>query len=72
VAKRDASAIVVDRMLLRMMENEKPMPPVGKGERVSQTQLEMFTAWVDQGLPAGHCDTEFEVTPPAPTTPASP
>jgi mono/diheme cytochrome c family protein len=79
VAKRDAAVMVADRVLLRVAETEKPMPPAGKGERVSQKDLEMFTAWVDQGLQPGQCDQEFEISVPAtpatpamPTTPASP
>lgn len=70
VAKKDPNATVVQRALLRMVETEKPMPPAGKGDRVSEANLEMFTAWVDEGMPAGHCDQEF--TPPAPPAPATP
>jgi mono/diheme cytochrome c family protein len=82
MAKKDPNAMVVERMLLRMSASEKPMPPVGKGDPVSAGNLEMFTAWVDEGLPAGHCDQEFTpptppptpagTTPSTPTAPASP
>lgn len=71
-AKKDPSLSVVERALLRMVDSEKPMPPKGKGQPVSEADLEMFTRWVDDGMPAGRCDEDF--TPPAmmPATPATP
>lgn len=70
-AKKDPTVPVVQRMLMRMSATDKPMPPMGKGDPVSEANLEMFTGWVDNGMPAGHCDEDF-APPAAPAMPATP
>jgi hypothetical protein len=55
-AKKDAAVWVADRALLRMSETEKPMPPASKNDRVTDADLAMFTAWLDDGMPKGRCD----------------
>lgn len=55
MSKKDPALQVADRVLLRMAETEKPMPPVGKGEPVSEEDRAVLESWVEQGMPAGSC-----------------
>jgi mono/diheme cytochrome c family protein len=55
-SKKDPTTSVADRMIRRMIETEKPMPPAAKNDRVNSTELAMFLAWVDLGMPKGRCD----------------
>lgn len=52
---KDPALHVIDRALLRMAEIEKPMPPIGKGEAVSEESRAVLENWVDQGMPAATC-----------------
>jgi mono/diheme cytochrome c family protein len=55
-SKKDPTALVADRMIMRMIDSEKPMPPVAKNDRIASTDLAMFLAWVDLDMPKGRCD----------------
>jgi hypothetical protein len=55
-SKKDPNLIVAERMMLRMVDAEKPMPPAAKNDHVGPEDLGMFQAWVEAGMPAGRCD----------------
>ena len=55
-AKGDATVSVYARALARMSSSERPMPPMGKGTPVTEEELALFQAWVDDGAPAERCE----------------
>jgi hypothetical protein len=55
-SKKDPTRMVAQRMALRMVDGEKPMPPAAKNDHVNSTDLAMFLGWLDLGMPAGRCD----------------
>lgn len=57
-AKVDPSVKVWKRALERMVSSERPMPPMGRGEPVTEEELSMFEAWIEQGMPADGCEQE--------------
>lgn len=56
VSKKDATMKVIERALLRATATEKPMPPVGKGEPLTQDELSILRDWLEQGTQAERCD----------------
>ena len=54
-SKRDTMMSVIERVLLRVSDPEKPMPPMGKGEPASEADIAMLKAWVDSGMTATEC-----------------
>jgi mono/diheme cytochrome c family protein len=56
MAKKDPALMVGERAILRLMDKEKPMPPVAKNDPISADDLAMLSAWVDADMPAGRCD----------------
>jgi mono/diheme cytochrome c family protein len=56
VSKKDPAALIAERMIARMSDSEKPMPPAAKNDRVNSSDLAMFLAWVDLDMPKGRCD----------------
>ena len=56
-SKKDASAKVIERALLRATASDKPMPPVGKGEPLTADELAILRTWLEQGTQAGRCDS---------------
>jgi mono/diheme cytochrome c family protein len=55
-AKVDANVPVFERVLARVMSAERPMPPMGKGMPVSEEELALLQAWIDDGTPAERCE----------------
>jgi hypothetical protein len=55
-AKKDPTAKVIERVLLRVTATDKPMPPVGKGEPLSADEVSTLRSWFEQGALAGRCD----------------
>jgi mono/diheme cytochrome c family protein len=55
-SKKDAALMVGDRIVMRMADAEKPMPPAAKNDRIGGDDLAMFLHWVDDDMPAGRCD----------------
>lgn len=55
-AKKDATMKVIERVLLRVVASEKPMPPLGKGEPLTAAEVATLRAWFEQGATAGRCD----------------
>jgi mono/diheme cytochrome c family protein len=55
-SKKDPTLMVAERMVLRMTDPDKPMPPAAKNDHVGAEDLGMFSAWIDSGMPAGRCD----------------
>jgi hypothetical protein len=47
---------VIERGLLRATASEKPMPPLGKGEPLTQDERVLLRGWLEQGAQAGRCD----------------
>jgi mono/diheme cytochrome c family protein len=52
---RDPSMEVIERVLVRISDQEKPMPPMGKGEPASEDEIAMLKAWVEGGSVAAEC-----------------
>jgi uncharacterized membrane protein len=57
-SKVDANVAVWKRAIERMASSERPMPPMGKGQPITEEELAMFEAWVEQGMPAERCEKE--------------
>jgi hypothetical protein len=55
-SKSDNSVAVWSKALERMASSEKPMPPMGRGQPVTEEELATFEAWVNDGAPAERCD----------------
>lgn len=53
---KDPTANVITRVLIRAAALEKPMPPVGKGEPLSEADRAVLESWVAQLSPEGNCE----------------
>jgi mono/diheme cytochrome c family protein len=47
---------VITRVLVRSAAVEMPMPPVGKGEPLTEEDRAVLEAWVNAQSPAGNCE----------------
>ncbi|MGE0869769.1 MAG: hypothetical protein AB7P03_14485 [Kofleriaceae bacterium] len=50
----DPSATIAQRSLVRLRDDQQPMPPRGR-PRPSDIAIEKFAAWVNAGMPEGAC-----------------
>ena len=55
-SKVDANSPVWKRVIERMASSERPMPPMGKGNPVTEDELATFEAWAESGALAERCD----------------
>lgn len=53
---KDPTANVITRVLIRAAALDKPMPPVGKGEPLSESDRAVLENWVKQLSPEGDCE----------------
>lgn len=54
-AKAEPNVPVFERVLARIESSERPMPPMGKGMPVTEAELAMLRAWIDDGTPGDRC-----------------
>jgi mono/diheme cytochrome c family protein len=56
LSKKDPTMTVIERVLLRVTAVDKPMPPVGKGEPLTEDELATLRNWSELGSQAARCD----------------